>query len=75
MIFLNLCMGGVSIKNTRILMLLMILTIAMITLGSSSANDVDTNETLSMAEIDTIDISQENIIVFLEKFIPYEVHI
>ncbi|MBR0270567.1 MAG: hypothetical protein IJQ68_01020 [Methanobrevibacter sp.] len=68
-------MGGVSIKNTRILMLLMILTIAMITLGSSSANDVDTNETLSMAEIDTIDISQENIIVFLEKFIPYEVHI
>ena len=39
----------------------MILTIAMITLGSASANDVDTNETLSMAEIDTIDISQENI--------------
>ncbi|MBQ9025400.1 MAG: Ig-like domain repeat protein, partial [Methanobrevibacter sp.] len=54
-------MGGVSIKNTRILMLLMILTIAMITLGSVSASDIDANESLSMAEIDTIDISQENI--------------
>jgi len=54
-------MGGVSIKNARILMLLMILTFLMVSLGSVSAIDTDNNETLSMAEIDTIDISQENI--------------
>jgi hypothetical protein len=47
-------MGGVSIKNARILMLLMILTFLMISLGSVSAIDIDNNETLSMAEIDTM---------------------
>ena len=54
-------MGGVIIKNARILMLLMILTFLMISLGSVSAIDIDNNETLSMAKIDTIDISQKNI--------------